>query len=567
MTTDPITVAVIGSSLRATAWEMSAALRRSSHSPIIREMLDYSCAVFTPTGEMVAQDELIPAFLGAMASTMPFVIEEAERGEIHEGDAFMANDPYLGGTHTPDIQVFVPVLHDGRLAAWCGNIAHHADLGGTNPGTEGYANRSIFEEGVRIPPIRFVDQGRINTAVLKLIENNIREPHSTAGDLRAQLAAARLGQRRMQELIARYDAPTVASSMDEVLDQAERRIAAAIAERPDGRAEAEGWLDDDGIGSDPVRIAVAIEVRGDRVAVDLTGTDPQMAGGLNMSETAAKAAVFFAVKAIFDPDAPQSSAPFRRIDIVLPKGSMANPEFPAAVSLRHLAVQRTADTLIHAFGKLYPDLAMAGTFVGFTSLAAEGRHPRLGTETVIQDDLGGGMGAHAAGDGLDAVDVFLSNVAMLPAEICELQYPVRIVSTELVPDSAGAGEYRGGLGMRRIYEFLDDADGIFYTEQSRDQFAPQGANGGLPGTAARLTLERADGSVVQITKTRELVHRGDRLVVVTGAGGGYGDPRRRQRSAVLRDLKEEKISERTAREVYGVEPDRAGATQAKETVQ
>jgi N-methylhydantoinase B len=567
MTTDPITVAVIGSSLRATAWEMSAALRRSSHSPIIREMLDYSCAVFTPTGEMVAQDELIPAFLGAMASTMPFVIEEAERGEIHEGDAFMANDPYLGGTHTPDIQVFVPVLHDGRLAAWCGNIAHHADLGGTNPGTEGYANRSIFEEGVRIPPIRFVDQGRINTAVLKLIENNIREPHSTAGDLRAQLAAARLGQRRMQELIARYDAPTVASSMDEVLDQAERRIAAAIAERPDGRAEAEGWLDDDGIGSDPVRIAVAIEVRGDRVAVDLTGTDPQMAGGLNMSETAAKAAVFFAVKAIFDPDAPQSSAPFRRIDIVLPKGSMANPEFPAAVSLRHLAVQRTADTLIHAFGKLYPDLAMAGTFVGFTSLAAEGRHPRLGTETVIQDDLGGGMGAHAAGDGLDAVDVFLSNVAMLPAEICELQYPVRIVSTELVPDSAGAGEFRGGLGMRRIYEFLDDADGIFYTEQSRDQFAPQGANGGLPGTAARLTLERADGSVVQITKTRELVHRGDRLVVVTGAGGGYGDPRRRQRSAVLRDLKEEKISERTAREVYGVEPDRAAATQAKETVQ
>jgi N-methylhydantoinase B len=542
---------------------MSAALQRSSHSPIIREMLDYSCAVFTATGEMAAQDELIPAFLGAMASTMPFVIEEAERGEIHEGDAFMANDPYLGGTHTPDIQVFVPVMHGGAVVAWCGNIAHHADVGGSNPGTEGYANKSIFEEGLRIPPIRFVDAGRTNDAVLKLIGNNIRDAASTAGDLRAQLAAARLGQRRVGELLDRWGTAVLTSAIDEVLDQAERRVAAAIEARPDGRAGAEGWLDDDGIGSDPVRMVVAVEVKGDRVSVDMTGTDPQMAGGLNMSETATKAAIFFAVKAIFDPDAPQSSAAFRRIDVVLPQGSMANPDFPAAVSLRHLAVQRLADTLIHAFGKLYPELAMAGTFVGFTSLAAGCRHPRTGSETVIQDDLGGGMGAHSGGDGLDTVDVFLSNVAMLPAEICELQYPVRIVTTELVPDSAGAGEYRGGLGMRRVYEFLDDADGVFYTEQSRDQFAPQGARGGLPGTAARLRLERADGSSVDITKTRELVHRGDRLVVVTGAGGGYGDPRRRRRSSVLQDLREEKISERTAREVYGVESDRFAVGTAK----
>lgn len=566
MPVDPITVAVIGTSLRATAWEMSAALQRSAHSPIIREMLDYSCAVFTAAGEMVAQDELIPAFLGAMASTMPYVIEEAG-SEPHEGDAFMANDPYRGGTHTPDIQVFVPILHEGVLVGWCGNIAHHVDLGGTNPGTEGYANRSIFEEGLRIPPIRFVEAGRTNDAVLRLIGNNIRDPASTSGDLRAQLAAARLGRRRVGELIDRWGAGTTTSAMNELLDQAERRVAAAIAERPDGRAEAEGWLDDDGIDSGPVRMTVAVEVRGDRVLVDMTGTDPQMAGGLNMSETATKAAIFFAVKAIFDPDAPQSSAAFRRIDVVLPPGSMANPDFPAAVSLRHLAVQRLADTLIHAFGKLYPDLAMAGTFVGFTSLAAGCRHPRTGGDTVIQDDLGGGMGANPGGDGLDAVDVFLSNVAMLPAEICELRYPVRIVMTGLVPDSAGAGQFRGGLGIRRVYEFLDDADGVFYTEQSSDQFAPRGANGGLPGTAARMRLERADGSSLEITKTRQTVHRGDRLVVVTGSGGGYGDPRRRERGAVLRDLREGKVSERTAREVYGVNgKGGAPATQTEEVV-
>lgn len=551
--TDPITVAVLSSALRATAWEMSEALRRSSHSPIIREMLDYSCAVFTADGEMVAQDELIPAFLGTMASTMPYVIEEARRvGDVGPGDAFMANDPYRGGTHTPDIQVFAPVVHEGRIVAWCGNIAHHTDVGGSNPGTEGYSNRSIFEEGVRIPPLRFAHHGELNSAVLDLIAANVREPDATAGDLRAQLAAVRLGERRMFDLIARYEASTLVAAMEESLDQAERRIAAAISERPDGACHAEGWLDDDGTGSDPVRLAVAVEVRGDRVHVDLTGSDPQMAGGMNMSITAAKAAIFFAVKAIFDPDAPQSGAPLRRIDMVLPEGSLANPTFPAAVSLRHLAVQRLADTLLRAFGELYPDLAIAGSFVGFSSLAVGCRHPRFGHATVLQDDIGGGMGAHARGDGLDAVDVYLGNVAMLPAEICELQYPVRILRSELVPDSGGAGEHRGGLAIRRVYEFLDDGDGVFYTEQSRDQFAPHGLAGGHRGTAARMALERVDGTPVEITKQRIAVRRGDRLVVVTGGGGGFGDPRRRRREEVERDLLEGNVSERVARGVYGL---------------
>jgi N-methylhydantoinase B len=553
MPADPITVAVLASALRAAAWEMSEALRRSSHSPIIREMFDYSCAVFTPRGEIVAQDELIPAFLGAMAATMPFVIAAAGDDEIRPGDAWMSNDPYRGGTHTPDIQLFVPVLHDGRVVAWCGNIAHHSDVGGTNPGTEGYANRSMFEEGLRIPPIRLADDGRLNQALLRLIENNIRDPQSTAGDLRAQLAAAKLGQRRLGELLARYGEPTLSDAMAEILDQSERRVRAVIAARPDGRATAEGWLDDDGLGGDPQRIAVAVEVAGDRVAVDLTGTGPQMAGGLNMSETAARAAVYFVIKAIFDPDAPQNGAVIRAVDITLPEGSLANPRFPAAVSLRHLAVQRLADTLLRACAELYPDLVTAGSFVGFSSLAAACPHPRLGHEVIIQDDLGGGMGAHQAGDGLDAVDVYLGNVQMLPAEICELSYSVRIVSTELVTDSGGAGEHRGGLGMRRVYEFLDRADGVFYTEQTREQFAPHGADGGLPGTAARLMVERADGTRRTIAKERLQLEPGDRLVTTTGGGGGYGDPRRRARAAVRRDLREEKVSERVAREVYGLE--------------
>ncbi|HYZ81138.1 MAG TPA: hydantoinase B/oxoprolinase family protein [Solirubrobacteraceae bacterium] len=552
MADDPITVAVIASALRATAWEMSESLRRSSHSPIIREMLDYSCAVFTPQGEIVAQDELIPAFLGAMAATMPYVIDAAG-GRPRAGDVWMTNDPYRGGTHTPDIQIFVPVLRDGELLAWCGNIAHHSDVGGPNPGTEGYANRSMFEEGLTIPPIRLVEDGITSQAVLALIESNIRDPGSTAGDLRAQLAAAKLGQRRIRELAERHGARTVGHAMAEILDQSERRVRAAIRRRPDGTAGAEGWLDDDGLGGDPQRIAVTVTVAGDRIKVDLTGTAPQMAGGLNMSATAARAAVYFVVKAIFDPDAPQNGAAIRAVDIILPEGSLANPHYPAAVSLRHLAVQRLTDTLLRAVADLYPDLATAGSFVGFSSLAAAVPHPRFGNEVIIQDDLGGGMGAHSMGDGLDAVDVYLGNVQMLPAEICEQQYSVRIVATELVPDSGGAGAFRGGLGMRRIYEFLDEGDGVFYTEQTRDQFAPHGADGGLPGTAACLLVERADGTREIIHKERLRLRAGDRLITTTGGGGGCGDPRRRDRAAVRRDLREEKISERAAREVYGLE--------------
>lgn len=556
---DPITVAVIASALKATASEMSEALRRSSHSPIIREMYDYSCAVFTAEGETVAQDDLIPAFLGAMASTLPWVIEAVDPDDVSPGDAFMANDPYMGNTHTPDIQIHVPVIHEGRIVAWCGNIAHHSDVGGTNPGTEGFANQSIFEEGLRIPPIRLMRDGVVNEDVLNLVRNNIRDPESTSGDLRAQLAAARLGQRRMNDLIERYGAETVIAAMKTSLDQSEARIRAAISEREDGVASAEGWLDDDGLGSDPVKIAVQVEVAGDTVKVDLTGTDPQMAGGLNMSDTAARASIIFAVKAVFDPDGPHDGGVIRAVDIHLPKGSLANPEFPAAVSLRHLAVLRLADTLIHAFGKLYPDLATAGSFVGFSSMAASVRHPRVGTEVIIQDDLGGGMGAHSSGDGLDAVDVHLGNVQQLPAEICELQYPVRIVATELIPDSGGPGEFRGGLGLKRVYEFLDSADAVFYSEQTRDQFAPLGLMGGHPGTAANLVVERADGKVEPISKARLQLAPGDRVITMTAGGGGFGDPRRRERSAVVRDLVEGKITARAAQDIYGLDVLSVGA--------
>lgn len=556
---DPVTVTVIGTALVATAEEMGEALRRSSYSPIIREMLDYSCAVLTREGEIVAQAEGIPALLGAMSIALAHLVADNDPESIREGDIFIANDPYRGGTHTPDIHIFAPVFVDGRHLAWTGSLAHHADIGGTNPGTEGFANRSIYEEGLRFPNIRLVEAGRPVEPLFKYIEANIRDPRATLGDLRAQMAAVKLGAQRVQALAARYGTDALHATMTELIDRTERRVRASIRDHADGRGEAEGFLDTDGVGDDPVRIKVAVEVHGDGVTVDFTGTDPQMRGGMNCSRTAVMAGVLFAVKAVFDADGTQNGGCNRPITAILPEGTLVNPRYPAALSLRHLAALRITDTLMRAFAQLYPDGAAAGGWVGFSSFAASGPSPLTGDITVPQDDLGGGMGAHEHGDGLDAVDTYLGNVGILPAEICELQYPVRVNGTELVPDSGGPGLHRGGLAMRREYEFLATCDLVAYSEQTKQPFGAWGAQGGGQGRAASVTLVRRDGTRIPITKARHDVEAGDRLVLVTGGGGGWGDPLQRPRALVAQDLREGKIGEVAARDVYGYVPSEAGA--------
>lgn len=548
--TDPITVATIGSALVATTGEMSESLRRSSYSPIIREMLDFSCAIFTPEGDMAAQWETIPALLGAMPIALRALIEDNPPSELREGDVFVTNDPYRGGTHTPDIHIFAPVFHAGQLVAWTGTLAHHADIGGTNPGTEGYANRSIFEEGLRFPPVRLFDAGKPVTSLFRYIEANVRDARASLGDFRAQVAAVKLGAQRFGELVDKYGLRTVHAAMRTILDQTERRLRSAIAARPDGSASAVGFLDNDGVGNDDVRIEATVRVEHDRVQVDFDGTAPAMGGGLNASCTAVMAAVLFAVKAVFDPDGLPNSGNARPIEVRLPAGTLVDPPFPAAVSLRHLTAQRICDTVIRAFGSLYPDLGVAGAFVGFTSMAAEGRSPRTGMPTVPQDDLGGGMGGTSTGDGLDAVDTYLGNVGILPAEICELQYPVRVRRTELVPDSGGPGRFRGGLAIAREYEFTDTCDLVAYTEQSAAAHAAWGAAGGLPGMPAEVVLLRG-GVSESITKRRLIVHAGDRLVLRSGGGGGYGPPGERDRERLARDIREGKVTVELAARMYG----------------
>lgn len=560
---DPVELEVVYSALLASAREMSEALGRSAYSPIIREMLDYSCGIFDPEGNLIAQAENIPAHLGSMGFALRYALERFPVESLRPGDAVLSNDPYLGGTHTPDLHVFTPAFHEGELIGICGTIAHHVDMGGKNPGTEGFDNRTIFEEGLRIKPVWLARDGEIIEPVLELIASNVREPRTTMGDIRAQIASCRYGERRLAALAARYGADRLLAIMRESMAYSERRMRREISAMPDSENLAVGWLDNDGVGEQPVAIRVNVKVEGDRILVDFAGTDPQMPGGLNVPPAAATSAVLYAIKCIVDPTTPQNQGCFRPIEVTLPPGTLVNPDFPAAVSLRHLAVQRIGDTVVRALAEKYPERGAAGSFVGFSSIAVEGINPTSGAVTVCQDDLGGGMGGHLSGDGLDAVDTHLGNVGILPAEVCELSYPIRVLETSLIPDSGGGGQFRGGLGIRRVYEFLeDDQIGVAYTEQANPDFGSWGMAGGKVGEPASIRFI-SDGAARNISKGYFSPKAGDRLVVETGGGGGYGDPRERSPESLRRDLVQGKITPQAVREVYGADPDRLiGATVA-----
>lgn len=549
---DAVTLEVIYSGLLAAAEEMSEALGRSSYSPIIFEMLGYSCGIFDPTGQLVAQAENIPAHLGSMGFALQELLKDFPPDTFEPGDAFLANDPYRGGTHTPDLHVFTPAFANGRLIGICGTIAHHTDMGGKNPGTEGFDNHSIFEEGLRIPPVQLARGGKINDAITTIISSNVREPKATIGDLRAQIAACRYGERRLDELSSRYGSDTLFEVMARAMDYSETRMRTELSRMEDGEATASGWLDDDGVGGPPVEIHVKVRKRGEDIEIDFTDTNSQTAGGMNVPPAAATSAILYAVKCIVDPGTPQNQGCFRPIKSSLPKGSIVNPHFPAAVSLRHLTVQRIADTILRAFSELFPDRAAAGTFVGFSSITADSWHPFTGEPRVIQDDLGGGMGAHALGDGIGAVDTHCGNVAILPAEVCEQTYQVRVRSTELIFDSGGAGEWRGGLGIRREYEVLDrQHNGLVYTEQADSAYAPWGLSGGLAGTPARIRHVGVDRSERELRKGYFRARPGDRIIVETGGGGGFGNPEQRDLRHVADDVRQGKVSVETARKIYG----------------
>jgi N-methylhydantoinase B len=533
---DPITFELIDAALRSAAEEMGAVLKRSSYSPIIREMEDFSCAIFQAGGNLVAQADFIPAQLGAMSLVVQSIMRRWE-GSIADGDVFIANHPFMGAMHTPDINIILPVFVRGRLFAWTGTTAHHLDVGGVNPGTEGPDLEQVYAEGLLLAPVRLYRAGEENPDVFAILTENVRDPLSTVSDLRAQGAACRLGRRRLEEAVERYGARTVLDAFRLSLNAVERATRLALSELPDGEGEAEGFLDDDGRGGPPTRIHARLAKRGDSVVIDLSGSAPQIPGALNVPWASTRAGVVYVLRAMTDPDLPTNDGVLRAVRIVCPLGNVLNPRPPAAVSVRHNTCQRLADTLIRAAAGIWPEKAVASSSVGFFGINIGSQSPVDGRASVMSDVVGGGTGAHRGGDGLDGVDTYMSNVGLMPVEVAEAGYRVRILRTELIPGSQGAGEFFGGLGLRREYQILDVAQtATFYSEQTDPRFRPRGASGGQGGSPARITVLGPDGAPTGLPmKTTTILQPGSIVRLESSGGGGFGDPSLRSPESATSD--------------------------------
>lgn len=516
---------LINASLVSAAEEMGAVMKRSSFSPIIREMDDFSCALFDAEGALVAQADYIPAQLGAMSLVVQSTLSRWQ-GQIEPGDVFIANHPYMGCMHTPDVNVLMPVFLDGRIAAWTGTTAHHIDVGGVNPGTEGADLRQLYAEGLILPPVRLYRAGERNRDIFDILVENVRDPSSTVADLQAQHAACLLGERRIREVVERYGDETLQHAFARSMDLVERAARLALAELPDGESVAEGYLDDDGIGGPPTRIHVAMRKQGEMLHLDLSQTAQQIGGALNVPWASTRACLVFLIRAIMASGAATNDGLLRVIDVHAPRGTVLNPNPPAAVSVRHNTCQRLADTLLRAAGLLWPDQGVASSSVAFADINLESVSPVTGHASVMMDVIGGGTGAHAAGDGLDGVDTYMSNVGLLPVEVAETEYAVRIVRTELAAGSQGRGRYEGGLGIRREYEILDHAQvATIYSEQTDSRFVAAGLAGGQPGAPASITVTGPDGQrLTERTKVTLELPPGSRVLIETSGGGGYGPP-------------------------------------------
>ena len=538
---DPITVAVIGSALSTIAEEMGKAVIRAAYSTNIKERQDCSTALFDNAGNTIAQAEHIPIHLGSLLGIAAYVIEHHDMSTVRPGDVFIGNDAYTGGgTHLNDIVLMEPVFFSDEMVGWVANLAHHSDFV-----DRGHAH--IFQEGLRIPPVRLYREGKLQDDVMDLILLNCQVPLERKSDFRAQMAANRLGVQRFQDLCERYGSELVAKASAEILNYTERRTRAGIAQIADGVYEFQHEFDTNLI-DDILDLKVRVTVQGDELFLDFPDAAPQVRAPINMVFTALQATVFFAVKALVDPDIAANSGFHRPIHISAPLGSVLNSTAPAAVYSRTDIAMRLVDMIFAALAPVLPERVAAASTGGIL-LTTSGTHPRTGRFYVYNEMQGGGMGARASKDGLDGVQVNTTNTANLPIEALETEHPVMVECYEFVQDSGGPGEFRGGMTMRRRVRVLDHVATIS-AGGTNTRLSPYGIFGGHGGTPAR--VEMPEGAP-PLERRKSVLQAGQAVGMVAAGGGGFGDPKRRSRDLVLRDLKEERISEAAARDIYGLD--------------
>lgn len=547
---DPITVEVIRHKLDGIAKEMESTLFRSAFSQIVKEARDASASLFTIEGETLAQAIAIPNHLATLIPMVRKLLDTYPLDSLKDGDALILNDPYAGGTHLPDIAVVMPIFFRGRPIAISAAITHHQDVGGMTPGSVPTNATEIFQEGIRIPPLKLLEEGRLNDTLVRMLRQNVRIPDMFMGDLNAEVAACFIGARRIRELAEEYGENLAIEVFNNLLDRSEAMTRQALSDLPDGTYRYVDFIDNDGVELDkPIRVEVAVTIDGDTMECDFEGTSPQVKGPFNCMPTGPYSAACFAIHAISGADIPTNGGCFRPLSFRLPKGSLVNPTEPAPVGCRHTTIKRIATCLLGALRAAAPDKVPADG-AGELLLLSFGGKRSDGTDYLTSQILIGGTGASHRSDGVDILDTDISNCRNVPAESMELESPIRVHSMALCLDSGGAGKYRGGLGCHQEYEILDGEVTVTHRGE-RFIGGPAGANDGMKGGKSTGVIRRSDGTE-QIIRANEVVvmRRGDRLIVETAGGGGHGDPAARDRSLVLADLQNGKISREAAGEIY-----------------
>jgi N-methylhydantoinase B len=519
---DPITLEVLRNALEAVAQEMGAVLKLTSFSPNIKERMDASCAIFDPRAQLVAQAEHVPVHLGSMMRAVGPIL--AESGPLDPGDVIVVNDPFVGGAHLPDITLLGPVYVDGECIGYVATRAHHSDVGGMEPGSMPGSSRSIYQEGIIIPPVKLYRAGVLQADVQKLILANVRTPAERRGDLNAQLAALRIGARRLQELAGRFGRDTLKQGLAAILDYTERRMRRRLAELPAGVYEAQDCLDDDGSGPDPVIIRVRVEVSADRLVLDFAGSSPQVAGNVNAVAPMTQSASFFAVKLLIDPTLPPNAGVLRLLDIRIPEGSFLAARSPAAVCAGNTeTTQRVADTVLRAFAQIAPDRIAAASQGTMNLISVGGQDPRNGRPYTYVETICGGQGGRPHGAGMDGVQINMTNTMNTPIEALEIAYPLRVECYELRDGSGGAGLHRGGHGVTRALRVLGH-DARVSLQSERRRFAPYGLHGGADGSRGENAMAHADGTEEALPGKGSVTLRDGEVVLVrTPGGGGWGE--------------------------------------------
>ena len=533
--------------------EMASALRRSAYSTNIKTRHDFSCAIFDLNKRTVAQSFSQPAHLGSLVETVRRALDTYGQERLSEGDGILVNFPYGGGVHLNDIALISPIFYDGHVVGYVASLAHHVDVGGGAPASIG-AFREIYQEGVIIPPVKFMVEGQINRDVFDLVLAQVRAKRETAGDFRAQIASNNTGIRRMTALLDRMGVETVERYVDELIEYTNRRTQAELAKLPKGIYASEGYLDSDGYTEDPVSLVVSVTIDDDGLLFDFTGSDLQRRAPVNSTYAQTHSGVAFVLKCLIDPDVPVNAGFYRNVRMVAPEGTVVNCTEPYPVVGGWETQIRMSDIIFKALAQAIPEKVPAGTEAMICHSGFGGSDPYRNETYCFLETIAGGYGGRASKDGPDAVQPHGKNTANAPVEETELNYPVRITRYELVENSDGPGKYRGGLGLRRDY-FFPDHEASFTILADRERWGPHGLFGGLPGERAHYVLNPDSDATELGSKVTVQLKENDVVSYRTCGGGGYGPPQERDPEDVLWDVRNGKVSVERARKFYRVEVD------------